>query len=159
MLINLTSTCISLFQDWLLSTGSSIKRMLSSWLTCVLYTESVGYVFFFGHSVFLLSKYTEGRVASIKINTTYQSCSMTWLKQRLKLLGLHRRGAHLLFTPIGVVRQAILVCILPLCSCKYMPFSRYTICPLSREWTQNFKSSSWISWNVETPSDKIWVHY
>ena len=33
--------------------------------------------------------------------------SLTWLKKRIKLLGLHRRGQHVCYTPVSVVKAAI----------------------------------------------------
>ena len=35
---------------------------------------------------------------------------MTWLKRRIKELGLHRSGANIVNTPISLVKEAIQVC-------------------------------------------------
>jgi hypothetical protein len=37
--------------------------------------------------------------------------SLTWLKKRIKILGLHRRGQRICYTPVGVVKAAIHVSI------------------------------------------------
>ena len=33
--------------------------------------------------------------------------SLTWLKKKIKLLGLHRRGQRVCYTPVSVVKAAI----------------------------------------------------
>ena len=38
-------------------------------------------------------------------------CSMTWLKKKIKQLGLSRRG-DIVYTPVCVVKGAIEVCII-----------------------------------------------
>ena len=54
----------------------------------------------------------DGHFDDVEISTSsvYHLChSMTWLKKKIKQLGLHRRGDLVSYTPVTVVTRAIMV--------------------------------------------------